>query len=82
MTCIVGVKDKDNIYLGADSAINDINLIHTMVDTKVWKKGQFIFGYAGTLRVGQLIKYKMKIHPVSVEYRGQEDVVRLFRIIY
>jgi len=65
MTCIVGVKDKNNIYLGADSAISDNNLVQTMVDPKVWKKGRFVFGYAGTLRVGQLIKYKMKIPPIN-----------------
>jgi len=66
MTCIVGLKTEKGIYIGGDSAIaSDENLIQTMADPKVWKKGQFIFGYAGTLRVGQVIKYNLKIPPVN-----------------
>jgi len=65
MTCIVGVKNASGVYLGGDSAISSNNLIQIMIDPKVWKKGRFIFGYAGTLRVGQLIKYKLKIPPIN-----------------
>ena len=65
MTCIVGIKSPNGIYLGGDSAISSSNLVQTMVDPKVWKKGQFIIGYAGSIRVGQTIKYKLKIPPVN-----------------
>jgi ATP-dependent protease HslVU (ClpYQ) peptidase subunit len=65
MTCIVGIKGPSGIYLGGDSAVSECNLVQTMVDPKVWKKGRFVFGYCGTLRVGQLIKYKMKIPPIN-----------------
>lgn len=65
MTCIVGIKSASGVYLGGDSAVSESDLIQTMVDPKVWKKGRFIFGYAGTLRVGQLIKYKLKIPPIN-----------------
>jgi ATP-dependent protease HslVU (ClpYQ) peptidase subunit len=73
MTCIVGLKTEDGIYIGGDSAVSTgDNLVQTMADPKVWTKGQFIFGYAGTLRAGQIIKYNFKIPPIcdrdSMEY--------------
>lgn len=65
MTCIVGIKGPDGIYIGGDSAVSSHNLIQTMTDPKVWRKGQFIFGFSGALRAGQIVKYNMKIPPIS-----------------
>ena len=65
MTCIVGIRCKSTLYIGGDSAVSSDNLVQTMADPKVWKKGQFIIGFAGGLRVGQVIKYKMKIPPIN-----------------
>ena len=38
MTCIVGIKSKDGIYIGGDSAVSTGDLVQTLVDPKVWKK--------------------------------------------
>jgi len=65
MTCIVGIRSENGLYIGGDSAVSSDNLVQTMADPKVWRKGQFIIGYAGGLRVGQIIKYKMKIPPFN-----------------
>lgn len=65
MTCIVGLKSKTGIYIGGDSAVSSHNLIQTITDPKVWRKGQFIFGFAGSLRTGQIIKYNLKIPPIN-----------------
>jgi ATP-dependent protease HslVU (ClpYQ) peptidase subunit len=65
MTCIVGIKSKTGIYIGGDSAVSTGDLVQTMADPKIWRKGQFIFGYAGTLRAGQIIKYDMSIPPIN-----------------
>lgn len=66
MTCVVGLKTEQGIYIGGDSAVSTgDNLVQIMADPKVWSKGQFIFGYAGTLRAGQIIKYNLKIPPVN-----------------
>lgn len=65
MTCIIGIKTADRIYLGGDSCISSDNLLQTIADPKVWKKGTFVLGSAGSLRVLQIIKYKMKIPPIN-----------------
>lgn len=65
MTCIVGLKSPNGVYLGGDSCVSESNLVQTMIDPKVWKRGRFVFGYAGTLRTGQLIKYKFKHPPIQ-----------------
>lgn len=65
MTCIVGIKAEDGLWIGGDSAVSSDNLVQTIADPKVWKRGQFIIGFAGSLRVGQIIKYKMKIPPFN-----------------
>lgn len=65
MTCIVGIKSQNGLWIGGDSAVSSDNLVQTIADPKVWKKGQFIIGFAGSLRVGQIIKYKMKIPPIN-----------------
>lgn len=57
MTCIVGLLDRENIYIGGDSAaINDYGL-SIRKDKKIFVKGDFIFGFAGSYRMGQLLKY-------------------------
>ena len=65
MTCIVGIKGKTGIYIGGDSAVSDGDQVQIMSDKKVWSKGQFLFGYAGDLRTGQVVKYRMKIPPIN-----------------
>tara|TARA_R100001244_G_scaffold25113_2_gene25438 strand:+ start:92346 stop:93020 length:675 start_codon:yes stop_codon:yes gene_type:complete len=63
MTCIVGLKTESEIIIGGDHAINDGERIHLMLQPKVFKKGQFTIGYCGSLRVGQVIQYGLKIPP-------------------
>ena len=60
MTCIVGLVDKSNIYLGGDSAgINAFNLsISIRNDVKVFINGPFIMGFTTSFRMGQLLQYK------------------------
>lgn len=65
MTCIVGIKTPKGLYIGGDSAVSSGNLVQILEDPKVWQRGQFIIGFAGSLRVGQIVKYKMKIPPIN-----------------
>ena len=60
MTCIVGLNAKGKIWIGGDSAGTDENLLRVVRrDSKVFKLGtQFIIGYAGSFRFGQLLRYK------------------------
>lgn len=59
MTCIVGITNKTRVWLGADSAASDDSgSIETRKDPKIFKKGDFLIGYAGSFRIGQLLRYK------------------------
>jgi ATP-dependent protease HslVU (ClpYQ) peptidase subunit len=71
MTCIVGYIDKEGVYIGGDSAaISADDLSYNIrSDEKVFAKGEFIFGYSTSFRMGQLLRYKLRIpaHPKGME---------------
>lgn len=56
MTCIVGISDGDNVYIGGDRGISDGDTILSMSRPKVGVRGDWIYGYAGDLGIGQLIE--------------------------
>jgi len=56
MTCIVGISDKDTIYIGADRGASDDDSIVSLLKPKVYIKGDWIFGYSGSLGTGQLMQ--------------------------
>lgn len=57
MTCIVGIVDNDIIYMGGDRAASDDLSIISMKNPKVFIRDEWIYGYAGTIGIGQLIHY-------------------------
>jgi len=62
MTCIVGFVDKNkNIYLGGDSAgVSGLD-ITIRKDPKVFKIGKMVMGYTSSFRMGQLLRFKLRI---------------------
>lgn len=58
MTCIVGLVDKGNVYIGGDSA--GVAGLHLTIraDEKVFHNGPFIMGFTSSFRMGQLLRYK------------------------
>lgn len=60
MTCIVAIKENDKIYIGADSAAISDTSISIRKDPKVFKNGKFIFGFSGSFRFGQLLRFSFK----------------------
>jgi hypothetical protein len=61
MTCIVGVIEKEKVWLGGDSAISNSQVVTILKSTKVFKKGPFIIGCEGSFRMLQLLKYDLVI---------------------
>lgn len=61
MTCIVGLVENDKVYIGGDSAGVARLDVCIRTDEKVFKKGDMIFGFTSSFRMGQLIRYKLKI---------------------
>lgn len=60
MTCVVGYIDSENnkVFMGGDSAGVSENFNLTVrTDGKVFKNGDFIFGFTDSFRMGQILKY-------------------------
>lgn len=61
MTAIVGLVYEDKVYIGGDSAGVAGLDVCIRTDEKVFKKDKMIFGFTSSFRMGQLIRYKLKI---------------------
>ena len=59
MTCIVGLLENGNIYMGGDSAGVGGYSLSTRKDEKVFINGEFIFGFTTSFRMGQLLRYSL-----------------------
>ena len=57
MTILVGIADGKNVYIGADRAASDESTIITMCRPKVGVDNKWIYAYAGSVGVGQLIEF-------------------------
>lgn len=62
MTCIAGVVGDDGrVYIGGDSAGVSGWSIRTRADAKVFKRGEWVFGFTESFRMGQLIRYQLTL---------------------
>jgi hypothetical protein len=69
MTAIAGFVHDGHVYIGGDSA--GVGGLHLTVraDSKVFKNGDFLFGFTSSFRMGQLLRYAF-VPPTPKE--GQE----------
>ena len=79
MTCIVGFVDKNkNIYLGGDSAgVGDLD-ITIRKDPKVFTVGKMVMGYTSSFRMGQLLRFKLKLSRPPKQMDDYEYMCTLF----
>lgn len=61
MTCIVGLEHGGKVYLGADSAGVDGLDLEVRADEKVFERGGMVFGFTSSFRMGQLLRYSLKV---------------------
>jgi len=68
MTCIAGYQKDGEVWLGGDSAGVAGLHVNLRKDTKVFKRKGIIFGFTSSFRMGQLIRYALKIpkHPSNM----------------
>lgn len=71
MTCIVGYVSDDTVYIGGDSAGVDGLNMRIREDEKVFKNGEFIFGFTSSFRMGQILRYNFK--PPERKVFGTDD---------
>lgn len=61
MTCIVALKKNGVVYMAGDSAgVSGID-VRQRSDPKVFKVQNFLIGYTSSFRMGQLLRYKLKV---------------------
>lgn len=67
MTCVVGFI-ADGVYIGADSFVGTHYHQSKVMDPKVFKKGDFIIGGSGCLKVLRLMEHALEIpkHPKNI----------------
>jgi ATP-dependent protease HslVU (ClpYQ) peptidase subunit len=71
VTCIVGVEEDGKVVIGGDSAGVDGWLRRTVrADAKVFTNGPFIMGFTTSFRMGQLLRYNLK---VAAKPEGVDD---------
>ena len=56
MTCIVGIVDNGYVYIGGERGASDDNAIISSTRPKVGVRNGWIYGFAGTFGIGQLIE--------------------------
>ncbi len=79
MTCIIGYKTDEGIWIGADSAGSTEYGNQTIrADTKVFRHGPMTMGFCGSYRMGQLLRYNLELseHPKGMP--DHEYMVRWF----
>ena len=65
MTCIVGLEDGEDVWIGGDSAGVAGWGLTTRADKKVFRNADFLFGFSTSFRMGQLLRYRLilpKLH--------------------
>ncbi len=75
MTCIVGIEHNGDVFIGGDSAsVNDNLDLQIRADEKVFTKGGMVFGFCGSFRVGQILRYSFNAPGQAI---GEEDYAYL-----
>jgi len=79
MTCIVALIDKNKVYMGADSLGSNSSMQRTVrKDEKVFIKDEMLFGFTGSFRMGQIIRYSLDIPPRQEGLTDMEYLVKHF----
>lgn len=78
MTCVAGLIHDGRVWIGADSAGITGQDLRVRSDAKVFHNGPCVIGFAGSFRVGQILRYQFAPpkHPRGMD--GHEYMVKLF----
>lgn len=79
MTCVIGLETPEGVWIGADSAGTDEYGGQTLrADTKVFRHGPMLFGFCGSYRMGQLLRYQLELSAQPYTIEDYEYMVRYF----
>ena len=75
MSCIIGLVDKKKVYLGSDGiASTEDGDKHPVNAIKIFRRGSYLFGYAGSIRTGQIVQRSTYKIPTNIW--GWPDLIR------
>jgi len=63
VTCIVGLVDDGDVYIGGDSAGVSNSWLSLHANRKVFTNGPYVVGFTSSFRMGQLLRYALKPPP-------------------
>lgn len=78
MTCIVGLVDKGKVFIGGDSAGVENYNVSIRSDEKVFCNGPMLFGFTTSFRMGQLLRYALRIPPQDQQIDDYQYMVTTF----
>lgn len=79
MTCIVGLEHQGHVWMGGDSAGTCSNMNQRIrSDKKVFVRGEFIFGFCGSFRMGQVLKHSLDLPVQKNEQNATSFMVNEF----
>lgn len=61
MTCIVGIIENGEVFVGGDSASVSGWAIRSSRIPKVFRNGPFVIGYTSSFRMGQILHYQVDL---------------------
>ena len=76
MTCIIGMEHGGKVYIGADSISLNGWAKDITADKKVFRKGDLLFGVAGSPRQKQILQYHVVDMPHLPTVSDEEYLVR------
>jgi ATP-dependent protease HslVU (ClpYQ) peptidase subunit len=77
MTCIIGLSENGQVYMGADSCASNGWEARITKLPKMFRVGKFLIGFTGSIRMGQILQYHLDIPPQGEE-PDEEYLVRIF----
>lgn len=63
MTCVVGLATPGGVYIGGDSAASCESDLQVRKESKVFELGELLIGFSSSFRMGQLLRYSLKLPP-------------------
>lgn len=67
MTVIVGIANEGKVYIGGDRGASDMSSIVSLNTPKVYIRDEWIFGYAGSMGIGQIMQI------INIPILGEDD---------
>lgn len=78
MTCIVAIKEGKKVYIGGDSSAVKGDRKYRCKTPKVFQRGNFLIGGAGSLKVLQTMGYTATIPPIHENQDSLEYLINGF----